>query len=713
MFKKFAVFLTVLFVLTGVSLAIFWHHPTSLELYSETNVSAVYRINLDLGGKWNKYSSLQEMPQEESGIFTGESSIVLPSAQGFKVAAKSFSVSSKWGTAGSQLVLEGVNGKVRVFLNGIREANFLGEYESSGGTCYLDLAPARLDYKRENILYLDMSPSGADKRKLFSWLWPQMGTITGKIRLEAVSESTIDISSITINYKEPEKIVVNLTIRHHQSLDHGPWAISGTLKKDEQTVAECLLPVNSNGEYLQKVSLVFDLEAVNLWSPEEPFLYELDLLLTNNRGQADRVQMPIGISKKAGSPAAWQVNGEKFTVKAQIITKEQEQLLRNKQQIENFLRQAKHKGTNVIYFMGFFPPETWLYEADRLGIGVWLELPVYFIPRQKIPPADYFEDLFSIIKRHSSVLAITAATGLPPSKETKQYIEEVRSIFPDLPVYSATLFSDLALESENVLPLTGDKISGEWGEAEFLKTADLNLLDSATQVMYDWKGEKTFAISWLVWLFLLSIQNWRAPNWKYRELFNPNPKRPIRRAFFWRNLFFLSRLGSWAALATSALFLLPSAFPPWFPYDLAWLNLLRSQSPVLIWALLTVLLLFLRFFQVGLATTMFPHNPKVLSLCCWLERRYNWTILLGITWVLLVYNYYWYFPLVLYLLLSLLLFPLRILDIRRQKGKFFGLIILPLTVILIFGLASLRHFQDWEYIFGLIEALISLRPALF
>jgi hypothetical protein len=147
-----------------------------------------------------------------------------------------------------------------------------------------------------------------------------------------------------------------------------------------------------------------------------------------------------------------------------------------------------------------------------------------------------------------------------------------------------------------------------------------------------WPRQKIIAIVWLGWLAVLVFQNLRAPRWKYSELFNPNPKRGIRRAFFWRCLFFFSKYGAWSGIITSAVFL-SFSIPPWFPYDLSWLDALQKQQPELIWLFLTTFFLILRFFQVGIAAPFFPGNPGTAALCSWLENKY----LMFCCWGSLVY----------------------------------------------------------------------------
>ncbi|NLO98262.1 MAG: beta-galactosidase, partial [Peptococcaceae bacterium] len=677
-------------------------------------VTTVYRVSQNLGGSWESFSSLREAwvysneaNKDDAGFlaeYIQRKSIILPSNQGFKVAVKHFEVSGSWGTSPIQLVFNGLRGKVRVFLNGIDEVNYLGELEGWGNTCSLDIPPTMFDYRGENTFYLEMSPGSMRQRKFLGWLWPEQGRITGRIELEAIPETTIDVSKTTVNYKAKERqVAVNVSLKHHQTLKNGPWSLSGVIKDQNRTVAECVLPIDLNGQYEQTVDLLFDMPEVKLWSPDNHFLYQLELKVTNKLGQTDQVQVPIGLNYSTGTTSAWAYNGQKIPVRARIITGEQDYDIRNKQQIESFLRDVKGAGYNVVYFMGFFPDESWLFAADKLGVGVWLELPVSFVPELRIPSRAELESLILMAGRHPCVMAWTLGQGLQNSGSIKTYLQEIEQRLSPQPVYYLDLLdSKQAINDDTRLTMGLVGFSGSWGKADYLP--DQDLLGSMSGDT-NWPEQKIIACCWLGWLLLLWIQNRRAPRWKYGDLFNPQPKRGLRRAFFWCCLQLLGKYGTWAGLMTSIIFLSFSP-PPWFPYDLSWLVVLRQQQPLLVWLFLTALLLLLRFFQVGLAATGFPGKPGTAALCCWLDYKNSSMLLLGLTWVLMIYNYYWFIPFALYLLAVVLFLPWRARRVRRAGGKYSRLSLLPLTFVFVAGVVLLRHYPDIAYLGWLLDIKI-------
>lgn len=713
MFKRFVLVIIAMFILSLAALTIFWRDPPGMELYSDVPLITADRIIQDLGGKWDSYTSLREAWAQETRLLEhGEeiglqgliqvNSIVLPSDKGFHVAAKRFRVTGSWGFKTAQLVLEGLYGKARVFLNGIDEVNILGEVEGAGGTYTLEISPVRLDFSRENILYLELSPADIARTKLFGWLWPELGRITGQIRLEAVTETTIDISRTAVSYDPAQKqIKVGVNIRHHQSLGAGPWSLSGVLKDQEEKIGECLLPFNTAGQYTQKVDLVFTVPDAKLWSLDNPALYELELTLGNNHGAYDRVQMPIGVRDKGSNPAQGLLNSPQIAVKGQIITQAQEYNLRNKRQITEFMNELKGEGFNLLYFMGFFPSEEWLYTADRLGMGVWLELPVNLTNKGKLPSPAAVEDLILLAEHHPSVLAWTAGKVLEPSAETQEYLQQTQKRINSLPVYNLILPGQERHSDTREILLDRNGMTGEWGQIVYKEAAV-----GKTGPDKGWAGEKALAISWLAVLLFLTIQYLRNLNLGYKDLMNPSPKRKIRRALFWNSLGFVSRMFTLGAIITSLLFRFPPEIPYWLPYDSSILLMIQSQNPYILWLFCSLSLTLLRMLQVGLAASSFSEHPETFGLCCWLERRYHWLILVGMAWVGVSYGLPWFTPLAVYIFLTIILLPLRVRDVWKAGGKYAHLMFLPLTVLAVVTGILLWQREDLFYLVNLIRLQI-------
>lgn len=708
-----AVFLCAFFVLL-----FFWQEPLGMALYSDSPVTHAHRLSQDLGGKWNSYTSLrqawireashfmQEEAKEESSLIQAKS-VIIPSDQSFHVAAKRFQVTGKWGFKTAQFVLEGVYGKTRIFLNGIEEANYLGEFEGVGGLYTINVPPSRFNFDHENVLYLELSPAQLQKNQLFGWLSPERGKVTGQVRLEAVSETTIDFAKTAISYRELDrKVMIDISLKHHTTLDYGPWVIYGVLKDQEQKkVAECLLPMDTNGEFQQQITLPFELSQPQFWHPEQPYLYELDLVLTNNLGDYDSMQIPIGIRKGAVTFQKWMIGDQAFQVKGEILTAEQAFSLQNQRQAEDYLTNLKSRGLNTVYFMGFFPDEGWLYQADRLGIAVWLEMPVNMMSKDKIPSPDTLTELILTAKRHPSVMAWSGAKGSELSEQQQHYFQELRKLHKDIPVYRVNVIGEtqrFSMEEEGaVLNLESDGLSGQWGKlsyADIDQSKGISLAGEEPVTAQGWKEEKAAAIVWLCWLIIFSIQKLRYHKWQYTELMKLQPKRTVRMAAFWSCLGLVSRRVTLGGIITGLIFKLPLSPLPWLSYDFGLLIALRNQSPWLIWLLISIAFIILRVFQVGLAAPSFPQTPGAFALSCWLERRGNWLLFVGIAWVMTFYGFVWYLPLAVYGFFYLIFCPMQIRDVWKTGGKYLILMVVPMTLLIVAIATVVYHRSDFSYV---------------
>lgn len=709
MFKRFTVILLTLFLLSILLLVFTWRVHPGVELYSETPVLKVYRISQDLGGKWNKYSSLtqawarEKRLNQSDGNLTGLTqidSIILPSGQGFSIIAKQFEVTGNWSSRSAQLVLSGVYGKAEVYLNGIDQVNFLGEITGTGGTYKLDIAPTRFEFGRENTLFIEISPGSLGKEQLFSWFWPGQGRITGQIRLEAVPESTVDLAGTSFSYdNSKEQLIVKTVVNHHQTLDKEPWIIKGVITKNEQKVAECLLPLSTNGMYSQTVELVFNLPGADFWSMENPHLYELQLAAVNSRGDMDSVQVPLGIRKFSADHGKWKINGQELPVQGIILFRDEEYRIRNLREIDNWLSALKEEGINLIYFMGYFPDEVWFYAADRLGMGVWLELPVNMVPEEKLPDPELYEGLLAYSWRHPSILAWTPAKCLAPSVQAEDFFKEIKERVPFLPVFHLSYKPAEKHEGmENIL-LSAEGFQGDWGRVDLVEDHGLK----ANSGSYGWKGQKAAVIVWFVWLVFISIRNWRSARWKYEELFSSRPKRPVREAFFWGCLALVSRMGTLAGLLIFLLLGFNIRIPYWLSYELGWISLLQNQEPFILWFFLTMSLITFRLIRVGVGASLFPGKPSSLGLTCWLEQKYQWLILPGAVWVMtVIYGLPAYLPLAVYVVLDLIFIPVRIRGVWKAKGSYLVLGLVPATAAAGFLAALIWHREDLIYVWKMV-----------
>jgi hypothetical protein len=160
----------------------------------------------------------------------------------------------------------------------------------------------------------------------------------------------------------------------------------------------------------------------------------------------------------------------------------------------------------------------------------------------------------------------------------------------------------------------------------------------------------------------------------------------------------ITRMGTIGAVITSLIFSFPSQGFPWLPYQLNWMKTLQNQNTLVLWFLISIALVMLRLFQVGVAAPVFPQNPGALGLSCWLERKYGWVILVGIAWILVVYGFPAYLLLAAYVIPGILFFPLRVRSVWKVGGKYSYLLLVPLTIVGIGVFVIVWHHVDFLYV---------------
>ncbi|ADY54998.1 beta-galactosidase/beta-glucuronidase-like protein [Syntrophobotulus glycolicus DSM 8271] len=702
MFKRLVLIIISLFALSLFSLCVSWHNDPEVELYSDSGVSSFSRLAQDLSGKWSKYSSIKEafLAQNDAGDestnlmdrLSGEDSIVLPSSGEFKVVAKQFKVNSKWGARNSILALDGVYGKVRVYLNGINHVNVIGEFDGYGETHNLEIQPSRFDYGKTNTLFIETIRGGAANHQALESIFSPTAKITGKIILEAVTETSIDLEHTSVDFEPGKKqLLVNAMLWHHESLQNGPWVLEGKLIRDKTVVAQCLLPLASDGSYRQKAGLVFDLPEVSLWSPLQPELYELDLTVSNAMGDQDSIQFPVGLRTAEEKNGKILLNGSLWNVQGIALTPGQESELRHSKGQKAWLAEQKKNGFNMIYFVDQFPDESWLSSADQIGMGIWAELPAGRIFSKQELEQESLEIFVGRARQHPSLLAWTIIKGLDGTEEEKDGINERKQLVEPAPVFALDFRAGgMRQEGIETVNAGNQTLSGAWGSIAPVKEADQK---------NHWPQERLTAIIWALISIVVAFQGLRSVNWRYKELDNGNPKRKLRRAFFWSAIGFICRMFTLAAVMTDLIFRIPQPLNFWLQEEFTFIGALQSQQPLLLILTTGLLLALCRLLQVGVAAPAFPGSPEALSLTCWLERRYVWFPLVAVLWVLLFWNLPIYVPAAVYVLLTVIAFPIRFRDCRRIGAKYRCLFLVPLLGILLAIFGAAWNYSDFLYLY--------------
>jgi hypothetical protein len=704
MFNRRLMSFFALLALTLGTLWWYWQSPRGETLQTEQSTLSAARYSQDLNGSWDQFSSLRQAWTTESepeppkgnhdqSLLTDGPPITLPSSERISVVAKRFRILGEWSSRTMLLTFNGVQGHANVYLNGIASSQKIGEFEGSGGADGLEIPAKAFRYGEDNILVVELAASTVQRTIFLGSDWPKSGKITGNIRLDAAVETTLMPPEVNVSWIETTaQITVKTYLQHHGFAQEGPWSIYGVLSDGSAGIVEQTLTVNAQeGTDNQPVILTFTVPNAQRWTMQAPFLYQLYLTVTNSKGDLDDLALPLGLRSVALTSGKWVLNDQVIPIKGEALTVQEESRLRHAGQAESWLKSKQQKGINLVYFIGQIPDELWLQAADRVGMGVWAELPVELIPSSRLPQPDVFRKVVAGKMLHPSLWAWTVGKGLDTDALAQTYFRKaVKMVQPDLAFdikMTPAVLSELSAEQS--LYVQGNKLQGVWGEV----TTEALSASSAR-----WVQEPYVAGTWSLLMIFLAWMNIRSVTWRYKEISERKPKRRLRSAWFWNGLFVFARQGLLGGLVTAGIFRIPIHLNPWLAHLWPGIDLIQAQSPWLIWAMLSVLFMLIRLLQVGVVAPHLPDAPHTLALVYWLERHYHFAVFISIGWALLPWGIPFYFPILGYVFLVFLFLPIRIRDIRRIGGHYRAFLWVPGIIAGALFIWASFHYADWIYL---------------
>lgn len=682
-----------------------WSSTSGVFLKSASSLASVGRWEIDLGGQWNMYPSLRqawitETDQKGKGIdstLTGGEYGYLPSSTEFRVATKTFMVPAEWNARSLMLQINGVYGQSEVYLNGMESSNRIGSIESEGGSGRIQIPVTGLKHGQDNLLLIELTAPSSQKNTFLGSSYPVQGKIEGIIALQAVMETSIESPGTKVTWENNiANVQVDFQLSHHEFAEYGPWTVRGVISDGSAEVAQTITQVYSDESPVQAVSLNFQIANPHPWSPEDPFLYQVYLTVSNAKGDRDDIAFTIGLTSLEYQEGRFSFKGKELPIKGLALSPDQEYELRSSGDITTWIKECKNQGYNLIYFVGKPPDEYWLKEADQVGIGIWFEMPgSAMTPAQRLMDPRIWEEWTRLSSLHPSVWAYTSGVGLEfnPQSTLKAYEQGVQSIAGRVPAFNLNLTDQ-------------ESIKGSWGEIEHPKEAQGNqgLL---------WPEEEWVSIAWGALLMLVAWLNLVAVNWRYKELQNKRPKRALRKAWFWQSFAMVTRQMTLAGLLTALLFNTKVPWAHWIPNQWPLWEGIKLQSPWLVWVILGSLFTLLRLLQVGVVAPGMPGSPDVKGLAAWLERRYFWNWIVGVLWVLQSWGIPRSVPILAYATFNLLFLPLKIRDVHRIGSRYGGFLWVPGIVLAIILVVAVFRWEDILYAIHMFQQSNWLKLILF
>ncbi|MGC8749024.1 MAG: glycoside hydrolase family 2 TIM barrel-domain containing protein [Candidatus Kapaibacteriota bacterium] len=350
----------------------------------------------------------------------------------------------------------GVNDEVELYWNG----QFLGKYISDGFPLWITL-PRKIKIKEHNQVEIVVSSvnSLAYQTRRSNLYYRRI--VTGITRdFYLVRTPTVWINYISLNSEFENLGKVLLKTRVNIS----SFEVENLLKtgNTNQPFSKHLFSMElilRNQETKQVVSqsgvINFDLASFRniviepaigvlnpiLWEPENPFVYELEVKLSVNGNQVDNLIEEIGFSKwdnnKLRDGIGWLLNGKPFILKAVDLVEDYEYYNSGSalKKIESDLQNLKSLGANAVRLLYSSPHPYFLSLANKYGILVLNDLPVYNIPTTILKKSDLvvrFQTLLdNIVKNcgtNPSLFAVGLGEGLDFSqRETVEYLRKTTS----------------------------------------------------------------------------------------------------------------------------------------------------------------------------------------------------------------------------------------------------------------------------------------------
>lgn len=274
---------------------------------------------------------------------------------------KSFDYIKKKNTNRVFLYFDAVNYKAEVYLNGKK----LGTH--TGGFTPFNFEVTEYLKEKENFVIVKV-----DNKRLKEGVptlntdWWNYGGVTRDVRLVEVSENFIEDYFIQLNSKNKNQLIGHIKLNGKN--------ISG--KKIHLRIPELNIDQKfiSNEEGLAALSI--NTANINYWSTENPFLYHV-IIETDEELLSDE----IGFRTIKTEGHNILLNDKKIFLKGICIHEEKPFIggrANSPEDAEQLLSWAKGLGCNYVRLAHYPHNENMVHLADKMGILVWEEIPVYW-----------------------------------------------------------------------------------------------------------------------------------------------------------------------------------------------------------------------------------------------------------------------------------------------------------------------------------------------
>jgi autotransporter-associated beta strand protein len=325
----------------------------------------------------------------------------------FSSYRRQFTVPSGWSGQRILLHFDAVNWQSQVYVNGQSVGTHTGGYDPF--TC--DVTPYLNGGTNELIVQVYSPEDSAGEPRGKQTLYPQGILFTSSsgiwqpVWLEPVPATNIASIHLTPDI-DNKRLLVNVGINGSASgLEINGSAYAGTTLVASTTV----LPGNN---------MFLNIPSPTLWSPTNPYLYNLQITLTSNSVPVDSITSYFGMRKISIGTTNGVVKmllNNQFTFEFgpldQGFWPDGIYTAPTDAALQYDLRMEKTLGFNMVRKHIKVEPQRWYYWADQLGILVWQDMPSCnsYTPNPSPPSVnalDYIAELSAMVTNHWNSPAI-------------------------------------------------------------------------------------------------------------------------------------------------------------------------------------------------------------------------------------------------------------------------------------------------------------------
>ncbi len=329
------------------------------------------------------------------------------------------------------------NYRAMVFLNGTK----LGEHV--GGFTPFQFEITGLVRDKGNFLIVKVD--NQRQREAVPTLmtdWWNYGGLTRDVRLVDVPETFVEDYSVQLEKASQTRIAA--------------WVrLNGPRKQQRVTVtipeAGVSQEIRTDPDGYAKLTLDARL---TLWSPETPKLYEVAIA-----AETDRVAERIGFRSIEASGRTLLLNGHPLHLRGVSVHAEapiRSGRVFSESDAATLLQWAKDLGCNFVRLPHYPHDEAMTRLADRMGLLVWAEIPVYWTiawesPETLLNAKRQLTEMIARDKNRSSVILWSVANETPPSEPRLQFLSALAGLAHEL---DSTRLVTAALETHHIDPNT-------------------------------------------------------------------------------------------------------------------------------------------------------------------------------------------------------------------------------------------------------------------